>query len=339
MKIIDILRDDIASNRIVTDGKLPPMREVSSRYKCGTTTVKRAFDLLEQEGVIRVIRGQGTFVIGHEDAPQQKKSKLIGAILLNGALMCEISAMKDEYLKKGWLFSIYDASVDRQSPKKEKLFLTSAMKQNFSCFIIAASPLEPVNTELFMRLRAQGCKVIHTAPYKKDMSDECYFFIDYAHAAGLATWKIATAGYKNVVYLGRENTAPHVEYINEGVENTISDAGLNLVQSFTVHHKETEAIIECLKQLPPQTAIISFDTEIGEIVNHCAERLGKSAPRDFGLVSILNVFGINASHSSTHWDVRKIVSDLMEYATDETQTPFDRVQRMYRCKFCDKGTL
>ena len=339
MKIIDVLRDDIAANRIVSDGKLPSMREVSSRYKCGTTTVKRAFDLLEQEGIIRVVRGQGTFVIGHKDAPQQKKSKLIGAILLNGALMCEISAIKDQYLQNGWLFSIYDATLDHQSPEKEKLFLTNAMKQNFSCFIISASPIEPVNTELFMKLRAQGCKVIHTVPYKKDMSDECYFFTDYAQAAGLATWKIAAAGYKNIVYLGRETTAPHVEYVNEGVQNTICDSGLNLVQSFTVHHKESEAIIECLKQLPPQTAILSFDTEIGEIVSHCAARLGKKIPGDFGLVSILNVFGITASHSSTCGDIRALVNDLMAYATDETRSPFDRVQRIYRNSFCDKGTL
>ena len=55
MKIIDILRDDIAANRIVSDGKLPSMRDVSSRYKCGTTTVKRAFDLLEQEGAEAVM--------------------------------------------------------------------------------------------------------------------------------------------------------------------------------------------------------------------------------------------------------------------------------------------
>ena len=339
MKILDALRHDISSNKIVCDGKLPTMREVSAHYNCGTTTVKRAFDLLEQEGVIRVVRGEGTFVIGHESAPQQKRSKLIGAILLNGGLMCEINTIKENYLTNGWLFSVYDASLDRQSPEKEKLFLTNAMKQNFSCFIMSASPIEPVNTDLFMQLRANGCKVIHTSPYKKDMSDECYFLTDYAHAANLAVWKIAAAGYQNLIYIGRETTAPHVEIINESVQATIQDSGLQLRDMFTVHHKESEAIIECLNHLPPRTAILSFDTEIGEIVSYCAGRLGKSVPGDLGLVSINNVFGVHASHSSTCSDLKQIVDDLMAYATDEKRSPFDMVQKLYRCKFCDRGSL
>ena len=161
MKLIDIIRNDIANNTIVDDGKLPTLRQLAARYQCGTTSVKRAFDTLENDGIIRVVRGQGNFVIGHKDSPKQKKSKLIGTILLNGSFMSELAAVRDEYLEQGWIFSMYDASFDHQSPEKEKLFLKNAMKQNFSSFIITASPIEPVNTELFMQLRANGCKVIH----------------------------------------------------------------------------------------------------------------------------------------------------------------------------------
>ena len=339
MKLIDIIRNDIANNTIVDDGKLPTLRQLAARYQCGTTSVKRAFDTLENDGIIRVVRGRGNFVIGHKNSPKQKKSKLIGTILLNGSFMSELAAVRDEYLEQGWIFSMYDASFDRQSPEKEKLFLKNAMKQNFSSFIITASPIEPVNTELFMQLRANGCKVIHISPYKKDMSDECFFCTDHAHAAGLAVWKIAAAGYKNILYIGRENTAPHVELLEKGLHTTLADTGLNLIGSFTVHHKEPDAIIENLKKLPPDTAILAFDTEIGEIVSWCANRLGKSIPADFGLVSVFAVFGVNANHSHTEGNVSQIVNDILKYAIDEKISPLDMVQKYYRNTFCDKGTL
>lgn len=339
MKLIDMIRNDIAENKIVSNGKLPTMRQLAARYQCGTTSIKRAFDILENNGLIRVVRGQGNFVVGHKDAPQQKKSKLIGTILVNGAFMCELAAVRDKYLHDGWLFSMYDASFDHQSPEKEKLFLKNAMKQNFSSFIITASPIEPVNTELFMQLRAKGCKVIHLSPYKNDMSDECYFLIDHEHAANLATWKIAAAGYKNVLYIGRENTAPHVTNIEYSFKDTIADSGLNLIDSFTVHHKETDNIIDCLNKITPDTAILSFDTEIGEIVTWCATRIGKSAPTDFGLISILEVFGTNVNHSHTQSNISRRVEDVLAYATDEKISPINIVQKKYKNTFCDKGTL
>ena len=59
MKLVDIIRNDIENNKIVEDGKLPTLQQLAVRYQCGTTSVKRAFDLLEQDGIIRVVRGRG----------------------------------------------------------------------------------------------------------------------------------------------------------------------------------------------------------------------------------------------------------------------------------------
>lgn len=339
MKLVDLIRKDIAENNIVQDGKIPPMRTLAARYNCGTTSVKRAFDILEKDGIIRVIKGKGNFVIDSKNSSARKKAKIIGAILLNGAFESELAAIRDDYLQKGWLFSIYNAYSDHQSPEKEKLFLQNAESQNFSSFIITASPLEPVNKELFLKLRADGCKVIHISPYVDDMADECYFLADYEQAASLAVWKIAVAGYKNILYIGREYTAPHIKKTDNGVFNTVKDSGLNTIGHFTVHHKETDMIIEYLKKLPPDTAILAFDTEIGEIVQWCAARLGLSVPQDFGLVSVINIFGVNASHSHTAVNISQIVQDVLDYAIDEKRSPFEKIQKLYRSEFTDKGTL
>jgi DNA-binding LacI/PurR family transcriptional regulator len=171
------------------------------------------------------------------------------------------------------------------------------------------------------------------------MSEESYFLWDNTQAAELALWKIAVAGYKNVIFVSREETAPHVRLIKKGINNVISDANLTLLDTFTVRHKETEAILHHLTNISKDTAVLCFDTELGEIVSWCATRLGKSSPKDFGLVSIIDTFGVNAGHSHTKADTAAILKDVLEYATNEKIKPFDKVQKLYRTTFCDKGTL
>lgn len=339
MKLVDKIRRDIASGSIVNSGRLPTLRKLAEHYRCGAATVKRAFDVLEKEGLLRVVRGQGNFVIGDTDLPLQKKSRIIGAILSNGEFMSELTAAKENYLRSGWLFSIYDSSANRQSPEMEKLFLKSAGAENFSAFIVSASPREPVNRELFMQLRSKGSKVIHISNYIDDMSDESFFLCDYRQAAELAVWKIAVAGYKKILFVNREQTAPHVQLVQNGVDNVIADAGLTLLDNFTVRHKETEAILAGLEKVSQDTVVLCFDTELGEIVQWCAARKGLTAPADFGLVSVLKVFAVNAGHSHTQVDTAQIVSDVLECAVNEKIHPFDRVQKFYRSTFCDKGTL
>lgn len=339
MKLIDNIRRDMDSGEIVSNGKLPTLRQLAEHYQCGITTVKRAFDALEKEGRLCVVRGQGNFVVGSADMTLPKKSRIIGAILSNGEFMSELTAVKEEYLHSGWVFSIYDSSVNRQSPAMEKLFLTSAGAENFSAFIVSASPREPVNKELFMQLRSKGSKIIHISSYIDDMSDESYFLPDYRQAAELAVWKIAVAGYRKFIFVNREQTAPHVRQVQSGVDNVIGDAGLTMLDNFTVRHKETEAIHAHLAELPPDTAVLCFDTELGEIVRWCAERFGLTAPENFGLVSLLNVFGVNAGHSHMLVSTAQIVGDVLAYAVNERLNPFDKVQKTYRFTFCDKGTL
>lgn len=339
MGLIDEIRRDIAGKVIVDHGRLPTLRQLALRYGCGSTSVKRAFDQLEMDGVLRVVRGRGNFVVGETSPYGQKKSRIIGAILLEGGFMPELNLLKGEYLDAGWLFSIYDATIDRQSPVKEKKFLESARRQNFCAFIINATPIEPVNRDLFMRLRSDGCKVVHLTPYVEDMSEECYFMTDYYHAASLAVLRIAAAGYKRVFFVGRERTGPHVSLIEKGVNDTIRDGGLELLGSVTVHHKETEALMNSLPRLPEGTAILCFDTELGAIVQWCCSRMGYAVKGHFGLVSLLNTFGVIPNHSHLLDDAHERARDVMEYVIDERRSPFEKVQKLYHMSFCDLGTL
>jgi GntR family transcriptional regulator len=61
-QIMRQISDAIAGGRLKPGDKLPSHRELGSRLVIAPLTVKKAYDELERDGVIRSERGRGTFV-------------------------------------------------------------------------------------------------------------------------------------------------------------------------------------------------------------------------------------------------------------------------------------
>ena len=68
-QIVRQIQEAIASNRLGMGQRLPSHRELSKQLVIAPLTVKRAYDELEQAGLIRSIRGSGTFV---EARPEER---------------------------------------------------------------------------------------------------------------------------------------------------------------------------------------------------------------------------------------------------------------------------
>ena len=66
------LSEDIASGVLRSGDRLPPHREVSYVLKIGVGTVTKAYAALERRGLIRSIRGRGTFVSGPVEVRQDR---------------------------------------------------------------------------------------------------------------------------------------------------------------------------------------------------------------------------------------------------------------------------
>lgn len=73
-QIVDGLRSDIAAGVFRPGEMLPSQREVAVQAKVNPNTVQRAFERLEQEGLIHARRGRGMFVTN-----RASRSALVGA--------------------------------------------------------------------------------------------------------------------------------------------------------------------------------------------------------------------------------------------------------------------
>jgi DNA-binding GntR family transcriptional regulator len=56
------LRDEVAAGSLVPGGQLPPIQDLAQRFRTTPITVRRALRHLEEEGLVRVEHGVGTFV-------------------------------------------------------------------------------------------------------------------------------------------------------------------------------------------------------------------------------------------------------------------------------------
>lgn len=77
-QVTDQLRDAIAKGSIVSEGRLPSIREMANELKVSPITIKRAYGDLERDGYVITRPGMGTFVAGidREKLRQEKIDEL-----------------------------------------------------------------------------------------------------------------------------------------------------------------------------------------------------------------------------------------------------------------------
>ncbi len=63
-QIVETIKREIASGELVADTALPSVRTLSKELKISALTVKKAYDQLEEDGLVTTVHGKGTFVKG-----------------------------------------------------------------------------------------------------------------------------------------------------------------------------------------------------------------------------------------------------------------------------------
>src|SRR5690349_981767 len=82
-QIIDQVRQQIAAGRLAAGNFLPSTRQLAQRLQINQMTVSKAYSLLEREGVVELVRGQGMRVCspspdqGNRASLRQRKNELL----------------------------------------------------------------------------------------------------------------------------------------------------------------------------------------------------------------------------------------------------------------------
>ena len=79
-QIGDCIQNAVDSGILPAGYKLPTVRELAEEINISTGTVKHAYEYLEQLGVIEMIQGKGSFVLGAEEDSTSRKEKAMTAM-------------------------------------------------------------------------------------------------------------------------------------------------------------------------------------------------------------------------------------------------------------------
>lgn len=72
-QLVEQVREAIACGRLTEGEQLPSLRDVASELVINHLTVKQAYNLLEQQGLIATRRGRGTFVAARATAALRRQ--------------------------------------------------------------------------------------------------------------------------------------------------------------------------------------------------------------------------------------------------------------------------
>ena len=109
-QIIRQVADAIAGGRVAAGEQLPSHRELAAQLVIAPLTVKKAYDGLEQDGLIETQRGRGTFVsrrLPRADAAagrerlRESAQRLLSQAALIGVPLEEVVALLNE-MQKGF---------------------------------------------------------------------------------------------------------------------------------------------------------------------------------------------------------------------------------------------
>lgn len=273
------LREKIYNGELKPESRLPIEPKLAKDFKVGRNTIREAVSSLVHEGLLKKIQGKGTYVTSVSDNSYSRRSWQIGlACYLRSESLETFNFIQDYTLEKGGLLTVYNVNEDQQAPEKEKIFLEKAERENFAGVIALPSPIEPLNTEIYARMRSKGCKVALIAPYKDDMSNEVSFLYDYYHAGYMAAAKMKVAGYENIS-MARIALPISYQQMKKGIAQAAEDFGLNLLDDITKEQKPD------IFTLPPKTGIISTQTSMGHNVFDWISESGLTPGKDIGLCS------------------------------------------------------
>jgi len=107
-QIVRQVTDAIAAGRLKPGDRLPSHRELAARLVIAPLTVKKAYDELEQEGLIDTQRGRGTFVserppaidpAASRERLRESAQRLVTQAALSGISFQEVLELLEEIQK------------------------------------------------------------------------------------------------------------------------------------------------------------------------------------------------------------------------------------------------
>jgi len=301
-QLCSYLAGEITSGRLSPGHPLPTEQELASRMAMARNTVRQAFADLERQGLIRRVRGKGTFV--REDAGQQIKPRTSMFALI-------IPESRTGYypsLQRGFGRSARDVDhqmivVDTENDLLRQAGATlQLLDQQVGGVAIVPTSRKPTPAHQVRPLQERGIPVVFCHRPVPGVKAPLVTF-DAFEVGCIAGRHLLEHGHRRVAFTLTHRGGLGLQYL-EGLRKTMRDAGGDVPDARVFfgpdedkssitpgYEKAVEAFLrQTLSQTDRPTAIMcGFDTE-AETLYLMLGRMGVRVPQDISLI------GFGGSH-------------------------------------------
>ncbi|MCI5874816.1 MAG: GntR family transcriptional regulator [Clostridiales bacterium] len=100
-QIVEQIKRQIVQQELTEGTPLPSVRALAKDLKISALTVKKAYDFLEEEGLIATVHGKGSFILGaNPDLMEEESRREVEACMEQAVAKGRNCGMSDEQLRE-----------------------------------------------------------------------------------------------------------------------------------------------------------------------------------------------------------------------------------------------
>ncbi|MFO7814630.1 MAG: GntR family transcriptional regulator [Halanaerobiales bacterium] len=302
IKIKNDIEEMINKGDIKPGNKLPTENQLAKEYDVSRHTVRKALNILRQEGILYKKQGVGTFYKNNTN----KTTKNIGfiSISLHAYIFADMLSSVDKILYENGYSILLGNSMDNH--EREKEILKEFIKKNVDGLIIepAKSARNYPNIPLLKRFVNNNIPVtVLDSKFEEESINN--ITVDDEHGGFLATKYLLEMGHQNIAMIYKGLHKPAIGrfkgYKEALKQNKIPIYNDYVKQYLNSEFEERENFINEIKKIthelmqtePKPTAIFCFNDQVTILVKEFLQELGYQVPDDISLVGFDNSKQVN----------------------------------------------
>jgi len=299
MDIVDWTIEQIAAGTFQPKNKFLSEAALGVKFSCSRQTVRRALEVLEQQGHITRVRGSGTYISQgrvlavRQPSGDREPSMTVGII----------STYLDDYIFPSLIrgieavlsadgYAVQLASTNNMtSAEARTLKLMLERRVDGLIVIPTRSGLPCVNLNLYQTIIQEGIPLLFIDSFYPELSVP-YVSLDDVQAGYIAAQHLIGMGHRNIAGIfSHINRQGHLRYL--GYVKALNEQGIP-VQDDNIFWYSKETALQMLQgnqlweRLSTCTAALCFNDHMALMLIDLLRKRGKSVPDDLSVVGIDN---------------------------------------------------
>lgn len=299
MDIVEWATEQISSGTYKANDKFFSEAELGKKFNCSRQTVRRALEVLEQNGLITRSQGSGTFIspngayLPRQPLIGRDRSKTIGFIntyMDNCIFPGIIRGIEHVLSAEGYAMELISTENMIAGETRSLEFM---LNRDLDGIIVepTRSALPCVNLSLYNKINQIGLPMVFIDTFYPELSNP-YVALDDEKAGYEATMHLLSMGHRKIsAIFPHSHRQGHLRYL--GYVKAHTEYGIPVNDEFVCwHSKENMNEIlnskKYLEQLLRSTAVLCYNDTTAVGIVDLLHQYGKSIPEDLSVVGIDN---------------------------------------------------